>query len=296
MVIAGIKKSTGTYSARVIRLRSDTVTLPTIIVVEKSGDARDVLLVIPTLGSRAGFLRETLESIRAQDVDVDAVLVTPASAHEARDIARSFGARIIDDPGGLASAINLGIERGLDDHTFVTWLNDDDLLEPGSLADTVEFLRSRPDAVAAFGHCRYIDDRGRELWVSRAGACAPRILAWGPDLVPQPGMLIRTEAWRAVGGLDPSYSLAFDLDLLLRLKSRGALVSTGRIVSSFRWHPDSLTVDGREINIAESERAKRAALGPMARALAWTWQAPVRVATRVAANEVNRRASRLSAQ
>jgi len=264
--------------------------------VEESRGARDVLLVIPTLGSRAEFLRETFESIRAQDVDVDVVLVTPASAHEARDIATSCGAGIIDDPGGLAAAINLGVERSLRDHEFVTWLNDDDLLEPGSLAETVEFLRSRPDAVAAFGHCRYVDDRGRELWVSRAGAWAPRVLAWGPDLVPQPGMLIRSDAWRAVGGLNPSYSLAFDLDLLLRLKRRGALVSTGRIVSSFRWHPDSLTVDGRDINIAESERAKRAALGPIARSLAWTWQAPVRMATRIAANEVNRRASRLSAQ
>ena len=263
---------------------------------EESCDAHNILLVIPTLGSRAGFLRETLKSIRAQDVDVDVVLVTPASAHEAREIAMSFGAQIIDDPGRLAAAINLGVERGLHDHEFVTWLNDDDLLEPGSLAETVEFLRSRPGAVAAFGHCRYIDDRGRELWVSRAGAWAPRVLAWGPDLVPQPGLLIRADGWRSVGGLDPSYSLAFDLDLLLRLKRQGELVSTGRIVSNFRWHPDSLTVDGRETNIAESERAKRAALGPKARALAWIWQAPVRMATRVAANEVNRRASRLAAQ
>lgn len=263
---------------------------------EESSDARDVLLVIPTLGARVEFLRETLESIRVQDVDVDVVLVTPVSARAARDVAAVAGARIVDDPGGLAAAINLGVESGLRGHTFVTWLNDDDLLEPGSLRSTIDVLRRRPDAVVAYGHCRYIDDRGHELWVSKAGAWAPRVLAWGPDLVPQPGMLIRAAAWREVGGLDPRYNLAFDLDLLLRLKRLGALVSTGTIVSSFRWHSESLTVDGRETNIAESERAKRAALGPVGRAMSWLWEAPVRVATRIAASEVNRRASRRSAQ
>jgi len=144
----------------------------------------------------------------------------------------------------------------------------------------------------AFGSCRYIDGAGRELWVSKAGSWAPRVLLWGPDLIPQPGMLVRVEAWRQVGGLDESYRLAFDLDLLLRLRKHGRLVETPKIVSSFRWHADSLTVDDRSTNIAESERAKRAALSPTARRLAWIWEAPVRVATRAAANSVNRRAQK----
>jgi hypothetical protein len=62
------------------------------------------------------------------------------------------------------------------------------------------------------------------------------------------------------------------------------------VVSCFRWHADSLTVDDRERNLAESERAKRAALSPRARRWAWAWEGPVRVATRMAAAEVQRRA------
>ena len=45
----------------------------------------------------------------------------------------------------------------------------------------------------------FLDDAGRPLWVSRAGRWAERILAWGPDLIPQPGMLVRRSAWDAVG-------------------------------------------------------------------------------------------------
>jgi GT2 family glycosyltransferase len=255
-----------------------------------------VLIVVATLGRRPEYLAESLQSIRNQAEPADIVVVAPMDAPGIKEQVLEFGARLLPDPGSLAAAINLGVSQCADHHEFVNWLNDDDLLESGSLETTVKTLDSNPEAVVAFGACRYIDGPGRELWVSRAGRWAPRILGWGPDLIPQPGMLVRADSWRQCGGLDTSYRLAFDLDLLLRLKQLGRLVDTGTIVSSFRWHADSLTVDDRSTNIAESERAKRAALGPMARRMAWLWEGPVRFATRQAARAVNRRAVRLSAQ
>ena len=253
-----------------------------------------VLIVVATLGRRPDYLPLTLRSIREQSVPADIVIVAPTGMPEVAEQAREFGATLLPDPGSLTAAINLGVDEGLTTHEFVNWLNDDDLLEPGSLAATTELLDSHPEAVVAFGSCRYIDGSGRELWVSKAGSWAPRVLSWGPDLIPQPGMLVRADAWRKVGGLDESYRLAFDLDLLLRLRAHGRLIATPKIVSSFRWHADSLTVDDRSTNIAESERAKRAALSPTARRLAWMWESPVRVATRAAARSVNRRAQRVA--
>lgn len=258
-------------------------------------DAR-VLLVVATLGRRPTYLSQTLTSIRTQQVPADIVIVAPVDAPGLAEVAAEFDARLLPDPGSLPKAINLGVEQGLTSHEFVNWLNDDDLLEPGSLTATTAALERDPGAVVAFGACRYIDEQGRELWVSKAGPWAPRILKWGPDLIPQPGMLVRASAWQEVGGLDTSYRLAFDLDLLLKLQKVGRLIDTGTVVSSFRWHADSLTVDDRGTNIAESERAKRAALSPVGRRLAWMWEAPVRVATRFAAREVNRRALRLAAR
>lgn len=249
-----------------------------------------VLLVVATLGRRPEYLRETLTSIREQEIPVDVVLVAPTNAVDVQRAADEFRATLVPDPGGLAAAINLGIERGLKGHSYVNWLNDDDLLTPGSLKATTAALKANSRATVAFGACQYIDGQGRDLWLSRAGSWAPRILSWGPDLIPQPGMLIRASAWEKVGGLDTSYRLAFDLDLLLRLKGIGPIIDTGATVSKFRWHADSLTVDDRKTNIAESERAKRASLGRISRKLAWIWEPPVRVATRMAAREVQRRA------
>lgn len=231
-----------------------------------------------------------------QSVRADIVIVAPLPNAHIDAMARHHDARVLPDPGSLPGAINLGIETFGREYRYVNWLNDDDLLEPDAIAVTRQALERRPNAVVAYGACRYIDSVGRELWISQAGRLAPWMLKWGPDLIPQPGMLIRADAWRAVGGLDTSYALAFDLDLLLRLQKHGPLIDTRSVVSSFRWHADSLTVDDRTQNLQESERAKRAALSPPLRRLAWAWERPVRGAIRMASWEVNRRARKASAR
>jgi hypothetical protein len=255
-----------------------------------------VLLVVATLGRRPEFLAQTLKSIRSQGIAADIVMVAPLDAPGIVETAREFGTELLADPGSLPLAINLGVATKSAHHEYVNWLNDDDLLQPGSLAATVSALDSNSPASVAYGSCSYINETGEELWLSQAGPWATRVLSWGPDLIPQPGMLIRASAWDRVGGLDPSFDLAFDLDLLLRLKKIGPLIDTGVTVSSFRWHADSLTVDDRAKNISESERAKRAALSSSARKVAWVWELPVRVATRFAAREVQRRARKINSR
>jgi len=255
-----------------------------------------VLIVVPTLGQRLDHLKSCLTSIATQSVFADIVMVSPTTP-EIEQLAIKFNAHLISDPGSQTKAINAGVEFALKSGSFefVNWLGDDDLLEPDSLRTTTTALDSNPAATLAYGACRYINERDQELWVSSAGKWAPRVLGWGPDLIPQPGMLVRMNAWQSVGGVDESYRFAFDLDLLLKLKKLGPLVDTGTIVSSFRWHADSLTVGDRTTNLQESERAKRAALSPSTRKIAWLWERPVRVATRIAAWEVNRRAEKKKA-
>lgn len=249
--------------------------------------------MVPTIGTRPVYLERCLTSIAQQSVAADILLVAPITG-AMQEIAARHAATLVEDPGSLAGAINLGMKHAAASHEFVNWIGDDDLLEPGSIQATTHALDVTPGAVVAYGACRYIDEHDGELWVNRAGPWANRILKWGPDLIPQPGMLIRRTAWESVGGLDEGFRFAFDLDLLLKLQSLGRLIDVGRVVSSFRWHGDSLTVGDRTASLHESEIARRRALGPLARRLAWLWEGPVRVATRVAAAELRRRTIRAS--
>jgi GT2 family glycosyltransferase len=254
-------------------------------------DTARVLLVVPTLGRRPELLRQTLQSIADQTPQrADVVVVCPPQAEDALKLAAEFGAQVLDDPGGMTAAINLGLRQARPEHEYVNWIGDDDLLTPGSLTAAVAVLDAHPSAVVAFGYCDYIDDAGRVLFTSRAGRFAPWLMTWGPNLVPQPGALFRLSAVREIGELDPSLKYAMDLDLLLRLRRRGPLVNTGRTLSCFRWHATSTTVANRAPSLEESEQIKRRYLSPLQRRLAPLWEGPVRLATRVAAGRVNRTA------
>jgi len=251
-----------------------------------------VLLVIATLGQRPEYLEQTIASIKDQLIPVDLVLVAPIGNQHVQDLAATMEIPLLPDPGSLPEAINAGAAALKPQHDYINWLNDDDLLDPNNIHKVVAALDNNPKASVAFGHCRYIDTQGQELWVSRTGKLAPLVLPWGPDLIPQPGMLVRVSDWKKVEGVDPSYSLAFDLDLLLKLKKVGLLIAVPEIVSSFRWHPDSLTVDDRTRNLVESERAKRSALPQAVRALTPLWDYPMRVAIRFAAKRVTKKAQK----
>ncbi|MEO5711490.1 MAG: glycosyltransferase [Nocardioidaceae bacterium] len=255
-----------------------------------------VLVVVPTLGERIETLEESLTSVRAQKgVDTHLVVVVPDAATEAREVARRHGATLVSDPGrGLSAAVNVGIGARQGEE-FYAWLGDDDLLVAGGLARLAGLLDADPAAVVAYGACPYIDDRGRTVTVSRAGDLAARILAWGPDLVPQPASLTRVEPLLAAGVYDETLKFAMDLDMFLRLKRLGRFVSTKEDVAAFRWHADSLTVANRGLSLAESEKVKRRYLRPGVRRFSPLWDVPVRVATRVAARQVNVRARRVAA-
>lgn len=254
----------------------------------------EVLVVLPTLGDRLDTLEETLRSVDEQrsDIGVTLVVVAPSGATEARRLAESMGAVVVDDPKtGISEAINRGLAARTGE-TFYAWVGDDDLFRPGGLA-TLRRLLDDKSAVLAFGGCDYIDPEGRTITVSNAGGLAPFLLPWGPDLIPHPGTMVRLDALEAIGGFDPALKYAMDLDAFLKLRRHGRFRWTRESVSAFRWHPDSLTVANRRNSSLESEAVKRRHLPAVLRPISVVWQYPIRWASAYAARRVNARARSL---
>ena len=251
----------------------------------------DVLVVLPTLGTRNDRLRKALASIDHQraDLGVTIALVVPEGATEARTLGAEFGAVIVDDPGrGMSAAMNAGRQVATT-QTATIWLGDDDAYEPGGLATLFGLLGKNPDAVVAYGACRYVDDAERTLWTSQAGSVASALIGFGPNLIPHPAAMIRLDALEAVGGYDESFRLVMDLDVFLKLKKTGTFIATKTPVAVFGWHDDSLTVAGRVESEKEARRVKRRHLPALLRPLSGLWEWPVAWASRVAATTLNRR-------
>jgi len=255
----------------------------------------EVLVVLPTLGDRLDTLRLTLDSVNEQraDLGVTLVVVAPPWATEARALAASMGAIVVDDPkDGISAAINCGLaaRRG---EKYYAWVGDDDLFRPGGLALLRSVIETAPRNVLAFGGCDYIDPEGRTIAVSNAGRLATLLLPWGPDLIPHPGTLIKLDALEQIGGFDTTLKFAMDLDAFLKLRKHGSFAWTRTPVSAFRWHPDSLTVANRLESSREAELVKRRHLPRALRPISGIWHRPIRWAAAFAASRVNARARAL---
>lgn len=252
----------------------------------------NVLVILPTLGDRLEMLAQTLATVQHQreSVELALVAVMPTSAVEARAMALSAGAIVVDDPRtGISEAINCGLAQR-NGESYYAWIGDDDLFRPNGLCTLKRMLDADSAAVLAYGGCDYIDLNGLTIATSNAGELAKFLLPWGPNLIPHPGTMIRLDALQEIGGFDSTLKYAMDLDAFLKLREHGAFICTRGTVSAFRWHPDSLTVAGRLNSSKEAELVKRRYLPPALRPLSPVWHLPVRWASAIAAKRVSARA------
>jgi GT2 family glycosyltransferase len=248
-------------------------------------------MVVPTLGQRPDHLRECLASITSQEVaGVDLVLVAPESP-DLEAVAREYAARTVPDPGrGISGALNAGFAAGVPGTAYVGWLGDDDLLRPGSLAATTAALDADSEASMAYGWCDYVDSTGTTLFSSRAGRLAARIITFAPNLIPQPGCLMRLADVQAVGGVDEDLKLSMDLDLFLKLRRRGHLLAVPQTLASFRWHESSATFRSQAASAEEADQVRMRYLPASAARLYRVGRWPGRAALQLMRWRVSRRA------
>lgn len=247
-------------------------------------------IVVPTLGERLDYLEQCLRSIRKAG-EAHILLVAPKSLDANGLISAGLVDSVHEDGGeGLPAAINQGIDSLPDSVEYINWLGDDDLLKPGSLISCTDALDLKQKIVLAFGACEYIDSESNLVWRNRSGQWAVPLLRMGPDLIPQPGALFRKSAFKAVGGLKTDLGWAFDFDLFIRLSKFGRLQYLNQTLASFRWHPESLTVEHRKKSVAEASKVRVSHLPAWIRPFSWLWEYPVRQATLVAGKRLSAKA------
>jgi hypothetical protein len=250
-------------------------------------------IIVPTLGTRQKTIEDTLRSIRCSSNSLIYV-VSP----NLDDVKYLKDLELCDetllDPGrGLPDAINYGINALPNSVLYVSWLGDDDLLAGSAIDLVLEQLEKNSDCVGVYGSCEYIDVNGQSIGINRFGKLANAVLHFGPCLVPQPGMLFRRSTFNQVGGLNSSYRMAFDLDLLLKIKREGKLQYIPFLVSKFRWHNDSLSVRQRLEASKEASRIRKKYLPKMLRPISPLWEIPLTTANYFAGFLVTMRARKI---
>jgi GT2 family glycosyltransferase len=237
----------------------------------------NVAVIVPTLGTRDNFLRESLRSIREAG-DAYIVVVAPPSFSTSQALAEFAVDQFVVDPGhGLVHAINRALLELPSDIAYVNWLGDDDLLAPSSIAISEAVLETKPKVSFTYGQCKYIDDQGRTLGTNKSGIWASKLIFFGPDLIPQPGALIRKSDLTKIGNLDTGLTHAFDMDMFIKLLKNGEGFYINSWLASFRWHNDSLSVKTRKKSVLEASKIRRSHFPIILRQISFLWEIPMAI-------------------
>lgn len=255
---------------------------------------QEIGIVVPTLGKRPKFLNANLRSIKSAG-DAFVCLVAPANFDSNYLLESGLIDLYVVDPGrGLPEAINAGFRALPKNIQFINWLGDDDLLAPNALQVAHKAIRSEVNATFVFGGCSYINVKGEEIWRNNSGPWAVKLLRFGPDLIPQPGALIRRKSFEQAGGLSSTFDWAFDFDLFIKLSKIGKGIHLREVLSSFRWHSESLSVEFRRNSVEEASRVRRSHLPLSLKKLSLLWEFPVQLATLFAGKKLARKLSGLT--
>jgi len=117
-------------------------------------------IITPSL-NYGHFLGDCLESVAAKaGVEIEHLVIDAGSTDDSAEVAARFPhATWIQEPDeGMSDAINKGFDRATGD--WVMWLNADDRLKPGALANIAKLL-AESDADVIYGAWDFIDEDGR---------------------------------------------------------------------------------------------------------------------------------------
>lgn len=212
--------------------------LPRAVPPEPSPEWPSIALVTPSF-QQAAFIERTLLSVLDQRYPrLEYFVQDGGSSDGTVDVLKRQEQRLSgwqsEADKGQSHAINLGFARTSGE--IMAWLNSDDLLLPGALAQVAAYFAAHPEVDVVYGHRVLIDEQDREIgrWVLPAHD--NEVLSWA-DFVPQETMFWRRSLWDKVGGIDENFRFAMDWDLLLRFRDAGArMVRLPHFLGAFRIH------------------------------------------------------------
>jgi glycosyltransferase involved in cell wall biosynthesis len=213
-----------------------------------------VSICVPT-ANRAAYLRESLQSIRAQDYEHLEILISDnCSDDETAEICRKAAAedariRYVRQPEPLGLYANHNFCIGASRGDFLCFFHDDDDREPGIVREYVDFLAAHPEVGVVSSDWDLIDDSGR--WIGArdfpAGAVTPgldyieRTFRAGRSSVGCPGAMIRRAALADVR-FDEAGPIGFgDFVVWFRIAERHAIGHINRRLWKYRIHRKSLS-------------------------------------------------------
>ncbi len=199
------------------------------------------------------FLAEAIESILAQTYKgFEFIIIDFGSADKSKEIAAHYAAqdgriRLLEIPHcSLPEARNAGcfLAQG----KYIAVVDADDISVPNRLLWETEFMEEHAEVGAVGGAVEWINAAGEPLQTARHALenREIQIELLTHSVLWHPTVLLRSSAFRQVGGYRAAFPVAHDYDLWLRIAEHFQLANLEQVVLKYRIHPHQLSFRRRK--------------------------------------------------
>jgi hypothetical protein len=209
------------------------------------------------------FLRQCVESVLAQHMEVRVLIIDDASPDDSAEIGADLAARDARvaltrhkaNKGHIAT-YNEGIEWAT--NPYVLLLSADDYLLPGALARAVRVMEIRPEVGFVFGNAFELVQAGIMMPVEPlvAGRSPVKdcimtgqefvIRSGARNIVPTPTAVVRTSIQKRVGGYRSELPHSGDMEMWLRLSLCASVGFVNAYQAVYRLHSGNMSTVYRE--------------------------------------------------
>jgi len=203
-----------------------------------------ITIVTPSY-NQAPFLEQTIRSVLDQDYPaIEYFVIDGGSNDGSLEIIKKYSDRLAgwvsEKDAGQTDAINKGFARATG--SVLAWINSDDTYQPGAIREAMGLLSDYPSWGMVYGDTNFIDENGRTIGKFSAAQTDYEKLRQAYVHIPQQASFFRTDLWKKVGPLDPSFYFAMDYDLWVRLARISDLIYVRKQWANFRLHGGAKTI------------------------------------------------------
>ena len=218
--------------------------------------AKPLVSIVTPSFNQAAYLETAMLSVLGQDYpNIEYILIDGGSTDGSLDIIRRHAGRLAywatEPDRGQAEALNKGLRKTTGD--LVAWLNSDDVLMPGAVAEAVAAAQEYPQAGMIYADGLMVDSELRLLDPHRYRTLSSLDLL-SFEVLLQPTVFMRRKALEQVGWLNEQYHLILDHELWIRISAKYPLQHVASFWALERTHAEAKTIQQAAAFVEEAQR------------------------------------------